>query len=137
MSRAKLLVPHRKIVNLYKLSEKKFIEISQFEINNGVLAPVFTLPPPTTFPFGYWKPWDSEETIILSWHYETCCRWIMPLWAFRWPSVCHSKYNHFYLLTRGIECLTLITVVAHRFCSFIFLVAFKSSSGIFLLLLIL
>lgn len=52
----------------YRISEKKLIGISQFEINNRVLAPVFFFF--ISFPFGYWKPIHSKGTIKLSGHHE-------------------------------------------------------------------
>lgn len=136
MSKAELLVPHRKIVNHYKISEKKLIGISQFEINNRVLALVFFF---TTFYLGTGSQNIQKEQLnSLDIMNLLPCSWVKTLWALRGTTVGHLKYSQLPIVflweivsTQNSSPLLLGWDFVH-----FFLVAFKSYSGTFPFLLI-
>lgn len=91
MSKGELLVPHRKCAPLSKISEKKLIGISQFEINNQDLAPVFFSP---HFHLGTGSQYIQKEQLN-SLDIMNLLQLGQTLWAIRWPNVGHSKHNQF------------------------------------------
>ena len=124
-------------MNHYKISEKKLIGISQFEINNRVLALVFFFF--TTFYLGTGSQnIQKEQLSSLDIMNLLSCSWVKTLWANRWPNVGHLKYNQLPIVllqeivsTQNSSPLLLGWVFVH-----LFLVVFKSYSGTFPFLLI-